>query len=124
VADVVTRDVVNKSLLLGGNEYETGIVTIPASSTLARGALLLRKNGKFAPVADITKDIPVAVNPVELKNTAAASADVPFRALVAGRVRFDMLYIGTEPITDAQSDMLRAYGILPRKVTDVSWTRE
>jgi hypothetical protein len=124
MADVVTRDVVNKSLLLGDNEYETGVVTLSASSTLARGALLLRKTGKFAPVTDISKEIPVAVNPVELKNTAAASADVPFRALVAGRVRFDMLCIGTAPITDAVSDMLRAYGILPRKVTDISWTRE
>ena len=40
----------NKSLFLGNNEYETGVLTVPANGTVATGALLKRENGKFVPV--------------------------------------------------------------------------
>lgn len=130
----------NKSLFLGNNEYETGVLTVPANGTVAAGALLKRENGKFVPVTAVGAnpgvpadgggwttppspgDIPVAVNPAEIKNTAGAPADIPFRALVAGRVRRDMLSINGQPITGDQADMLRSYGIIPKKVTDLSRT--
>jgi hypothetical protein len=59
---------------------------------------------------------------VEIKNTAAAPAEIPFRAMIAGRVRFDLLSVNGGEITDAQADMIRRYGIIPKKVTDISWT--
>ena len=130
----------NKSLFLGNNEYETGVLTVPANGTVATGALLKRENGKFVPVVSTEStpgvpadgggwdtepspgDIPVAVNPVEIKNNAGIPADIPFRALISGRVRRDMLSMGGQEISDSQADMLRSYGIRPKKVTDLSWT--
>ena len=121
----VTR-VENKSLQQGNNEFETGVLTVPAGAFLKREA-----SGKFAAVSDTTADAetglpaqkPVAVNPVEIKNTAAASADIPFRAMIGGKVRFDMLSVGGNQITDAQADLLRQYaGIIAKKATDLSWT--
>ena len=132
----------NKSLFLGNNEYETGVLTVPANGKVAAGALLKRDGGKFAPVTATGAtpgvpadgggwttlpspgDIPVAVNPVEIKNNTPAPVDIPFRALISGRVRRDMLSINGQAITDDQADMLRSYGIIPKKVTDISWVEE
>jgi hypothetical protein len=132
----------SKTLFLGNNEFETNVLTVPASTTVPTGALLKRVNDKFAPVADtsfiqidvgdstsknvsvpgIPKDIPVAVNPTEITNSSNASVDMPFRALISGKVREDMLSIGGQPITKAQADMLRVYGIIPRRLNDISRT--
>jgi hypothetical protein len=141
--EIKSHTVTNKALFLGDNEFETGLLTVPAETTVPVGALLKRAGDKFAPVVDtdttpgtpgtpsngggwtaeptdpIPGDVPVAVNPVEIKNSGGSPADIPFRALVAGKVRADMLSVNGQPITEAQSDMLRAYGILPRKVTDI-----
>jgi len=116
------RKVENKSLFQGDCEFETGILTVPAGTTVAAGAFLKRNaNGKFSTVTDTGNQTPCAINPVETKNTGTAEADIPFRALTAGRVRQDMLSVNGEPITDAEADMIRIYGIRPKKVTDLSW---
>ena len=73
-------------------------------------------------VSDTDLENPVAVNPVELKNPTGNTVYIAFRALISGRVRLDMLSVGGQPITDAQADMIRRYGIIPKKVTDLSWT--
>jgi hypothetical protein len=120
----------NKIFLLSDNEYETGVLTVPASNMVPAGALLKRASGKFAPVTNtspvqinvadsgsavyasvpgVSAEIPVAVNPEEIKNESGSPADIPFRALIGGRVR---------------RDMLRSYGIIPKKVTDISWTEQ
>jgi hypothetical protein len=135
MGEVKIRKVENKIFFLGDNDFETGVLTVPAGETVLQGALLKRANGKFAPVVNtdpieiddvpvpgIPVDIPVAVNPVDISNPGQAAADIPFRAMIAGRVRFDMLSVNGEPITDAQADMIRLYGIIPKKVTDISWT--
>jgi hypothetical protein len=135
------HNVENKALFMGDNEFEYGLLTVPASTAIPAGALLKRTaDGKFAPVANtdpvqidvgdeapktvaipgVPADIPVAVNPAQVKNTAEAPADISFRALISGKVRRDMLSIGGQPITDAQGDMLRAYGIIARAVYDTS----
>ena len=117
-----TSRVENKSLFQGNNEFETGIITIPASTVIPTGALLARSdNGKFKVINDTDTENPVAVNPVELKNNGNSPSDTPFRALVGGRVRFDMLSVDGKPITDKQSDLLRQFaGIVAKKVTDLS----
>jgi hypothetical protein len=116
-----TRKVVNKSLLQGNNEFETGIITIPAGGTVPEGAFLTRgASGKFKVVSDLEMENPVAINPVELKNSGVA-ADVPFRACIGGKVRFDMCSVDGEPITDEQGDLLCQYAnITAKKVTDLS----
>jgi len=121
-----TRVVENKSLLQGNNDFETGILTVAAGATIPRGAFLARgTDEKFFAITDLETENPVAVNPVEIKNTGAASADIPFRALISGSVRFDMLSVNNQPITAAQGDLLRQFaGIIPKRVTDLSWTRQ
>jgi hypothetical protein len=141
MGEVNIRKVENKIFLLGNNEYETGILTVPANGTVPIGALLKRASGKFVPVTDtspvlinvsdsatknvpvpgVPVEIPVAVNPVDIKNPDASPADIPFRALIGGRVRRDMLSINGSPIEDDQADMLRSYGIIPKQVHDISW---
>jgi hypothetical protein len=129
----------NKSLFLGNNDFETGILVVPANTIIPAGALLKRIEDKFAPVLDtspvqitvgeenvsipgVPTDIPVAVNPVEIKNTNTAAADIPFRALVYGKVRADMLSVNGRPITAAQADLLKGCGIISRRVNDISRT--
>jgi hypothetical protein len=140
--DIKVHHPENKTLFLGNNEFETGVLTVPASTTIPAGALLKRVVDKFAPVENTTPvqinvgdsdsinvpvpgvpaDIPVAVNPVEIKNPSESPVDMPFRALVSGKVRQDMLSVNGQPVTAAQADMLRVYGILPRKLNDISRT--
>jgi hypothetical protein len=139
--DIKTHHPTNRTLFLGNNEFETGVLTVPAGATVLAGALLKRVDDKFAPVANtgpvevdaagetvsipgVPADIPVAVNPADVSNPGGAPADIPFRALVSGKVRQDMLSIYGEPITAAQADMLRVYGILPRRLNDISRTED
>jgi hypothetical protein len=139
------ENVTNRVVLLGDNYFESGIITIAAGATVAAGTVLKRNaDGKFAPIINtdttpgthgtpasgggwsaeptdpVSGDVPVAVMPFDITNNKAAATDHGFRALVAGRVRLDMLRINGNPITAAQSDLLRGVGILPVKVTDLS----
>jgi hypothetical protein len=139
------ENVTNRVVLLGDNHFESGIINIAAGATVAEGTVLKRDaDGKFAPVINtdttpgthgtpasgggweaeptdpVPGDAPVAVMPFSITNNKAAAADFGFRALVDGRVRLDMLRINGNPITAAQSDMLRGVGILPVKVTNLS----
>jgi hypothetical protein len=138
-------NVSNKILALGDNIYESGYITVPAETTYKAGTVLKRlEQGSFAPVTDtqgtpgthgtpasgggweeaptdpVPGDVPVAVIPFNIENKKAQEASIGFRALVSGRVRLDMLRINGSSITQGQSDMLRNYGILPVKVTNLS----
>jgi hypothetical protein len=139
------ENVTGRVVLLGDNYFESGAINIAAGGTVAEGTVLKRNaDGKFAPVVNtettpgthgtpasgggwdeepidpVPGDVPAAVMPFDITNDKPAAADLGFRALVQGRVRRDMLRINGEPITDAQSDMLRGVGILPVKVTNLS----
>jgi hypothetical protein len=136
--DMKIHNVENKALFMGDCEFETGVLTVPANSTVPAGALLKRgADGKFAavlntgpvqinvadegspvnvPVPGVPVDNPVAVNPYPVKNPAAEPADISFRALIAGKVRRDLLSAAGEAITDAHADMLRSYGIIAKTV--------
>ena len=120
-----TRKVENKSLQQGNNEFESGTLMLGPNVTAKTGALLKRgANGAFMLVSDTASENPIAVNPVEVKNTGTNSGDFPIRALISGRVRFDMLSVNGQPITAFQGDLLRQYaGIIPIKATDLSWSR-
>jgi hypothetical protein len=140
----ITEKVVENSIVaLGGNDYETGVITVGAGATIKEGVVLKRTGNKFVPVVDTSpvtitadvsgtatqipipgtvKDIPVAVNPFDISNPGTAAADMSIRALVSGPVRADLLIINGGEISDAQGDMLRDYGIIPVKVADLSRT--
>ena len=113
-----TENVTNRVVMLGDNEFEGGQITLAAGVTAVAGAVLKRDGNNFALAA--AGDTFTAVNPFEIKNETAADKTFGFRALVAGRVRADMLRVGSAPTGVADNDKLRAYGILPVKVTDLS----
>jgi hypothetical protein len=139
-----TEQVVDNSVIaLGGNDYETGLINVPANATIGKGTVLKRDGGKFAPVIDTSLatinvdvdgtatdvpipgtavDVPVAVNPFDVVNKSDQAADLSFRALVSGPVRRDLLTIDGDSITDDQADMLRNYGIISVKANDLSRT--
>jgi hypothetical protein len=127
MAEIEVHNVASKSLMLGNNEFEGGLLTIAAGGTIPAGAMLKRDaaTGKFTVVTTTTGDTaetPVALNPCEEKNAGQADADIPFRALIWGKVRRDMASMNGTALTDAQCDMLRNYGIIAVKVHDISRT--
>jgi hypothetical protein len=140
---IKTETIENSVVPLGGNQFETGLITVPANSMIKKGVLLKREGGKFAPVTNtapatinadvngsetsiplpgIPAEIPVAVNPFDVPNHGSAAADLSIRALISGPVRADLLTVAGVATTDDQNDMLRNYGIIPIKVNDVSRT--
>ncbi|MDR3191579.1 MAG: hypothetical protein LBT87_00775 [Treponema sp.] len=58
--------------------------------------------------------------PFDLANEGTAPADMGFRALIGGSVRRDLLNLDGEPITNAQADALRNFGIVAVASNDVS----
>jgi hypothetical protein len=104
---------------MGDNYFESGKITLAAGAMLPAGAVLKRSGTDFA-AATLAADDFVAVNPFEIKNNTEASKVFGFRAIVSGRVRADMLKLGSNSTTTADNDKLRKVGILPMKVTDLS----
>jgi hypothetical protein len=141
---IETEVIKNSVVALGGNFFETGLINVPAESSIKKGVLLKRiAPGKFAPVLDTSpqtitadvdetpiaipipgtsKDTPVAVNPFDIPNPGTATASLSFRALISGPVRADLLTVDGEATTDDQNDMLRNIGIIPVKINDLSRT--
>jgi hypothetical protein len=142
---VKTENVSNRTLLLGDNYFESGSMTVGAGVTVKAGTVLKREaDGKFAPAENtgatpgshgtpaagggwdtepadsIPGDVPIAVVAFDITNERNAPADVGFRALIGGRARSDMLTLGGAPLTPAQRDALRACGIIPLSVKDLS----
>jgi len=116
---------------LGGNEFENGTMTVESGSPIMRGALLIRDQttGRFIPMTNTT-ETPVAINPFEFKNDSDSTRNMPIRAIVFGRVRADLLVLGTTRLGDIPSptrellfDKIRATALcIPIQGTDISRT--
>lgn len=102
------------SLLLGGNEFESGALTVAASGSVSEGALLKRdSNGKFVAVSDLSNETPVAVYVGEtLTNATGSAKDFEIRAVVSGRVDATKCHVGSDALTAVAKDMLRNYSII------------
>jgi hypothetical protein len=135
----VTFDtIVNRALQLGGGKFEQGTITIATGATVKAGTILKRDGARFAVATNTPPnpgdpaegggwatppapgDIPVAVMPFDLVNEGTAPADMGFRALIGGSVRRDLLNLNGEPVTNAQADALRNFGIIAVASNDVS----
>jgi hypothetical protein len=120
-----TQTVEKRVVGLGGNEFETGSITVAANATIKEGALLKRDaSGKFTLVTDLAADTPVAINPFDISNTGSAPADMSLRAIVFGSVRADMLHVNGLAVTSpALFDKIRANtNCTPIHVNDISRT--
>ena len=108
-------------LLLGNNEFKNVVLTVPAGATIAAGEMLQRSSTKYVRSAGASSEINLAVYVGDSVSNATESAvDVNARVCVAGRVNQDMLTVAGTAATDAQADLLRGWGILPRIVHNFS----
>ena len=111
-------------LLLGNNEFKNVTLTVPAGATIAAGEMLRRTSSsstKYVRSAGGSSEINLAVYVGDSVSNATESAvDVNARICVAGRVNQGMLTVAGTAATDAQADLLRGWGILPRIVHNFS----
>lgn len=123
MAKIETSTVDTSTVLLGNNDFETGLLAaVPANTIVKAGTYLKRDGEKFAVLTNPASEKVVGIVPFDVENEKSSVADVPFRALIAGRVRADKVLLnGNKPAVE-QLDMLRACGIIPVAVTDVSQT--
>ena len=123
MAKIETSTVDTSIVLLGNNDFETGLLAaVPANTIVKAGTYLKRDGEKFAVLTNPASEKVVGIVPFDVENEKSSVADVPFRALIAGRVRADKVLLnGNKPAVE-QLDMLRACGIIPVAVTDVSQT--
>lgn len=123
MAKIETSTVDTSTVVLGNNDFETGLLAaVPANTIVKAGTYLKRDGEKFAVLTNPASEKVVGIVPFDVENEKSSVADVPFRALIAGRVRADKVLLnGNKPAVE-QLDMLRACGIIPVAVTDVSQT--
>ena len=123
MAKIETSTVDAGTVVLGNNDFETGLLAaVPANTIVKAGTYLKRDGEKFAVLTNPASEKVVGIVPFDVENEKSSVADVPFRALIAGRVRADKVLLnGNKPAVE-QLDMLRAGGIIPVTVTDVSQT--
>lgn len=116
-----TKTIDTSVLLLGDNEFETGLLAVvPANGVIKAGTCLKRDGEKFAVLKTPASEKIAAIVPFDVENETGTAADIPFRALISGKVRADKVLIDGNAATAEQLDMLRACAIIPVKVTDVS----
>jgi len=106
----IQTQIVDRSVVgLGGNLFETGLITVGPGKTIKKGSLLKRSGEKFALVTDLSTETPVAINPFDIPNgDTMLSVDMSLRAIIFGPVRADMLNVNGLPITSqAYFDKIR-----------------
>ena len=108
-------------LLLGNNEFKNVVLNVPAGATITAGEMLRRSGTKYVRAVGVSSEINFAVFVGDSVSNATESAvDVNARICVAGRVNQGMLTVAGTAATDAQADLLRGWGILPRFVHNFS----
>ncbi|MCL2381347.1 MAG: hypothetical protein FWC64_07100 [Treponema sp.] len=114
-------EIESKSLQLGNCRFEQGSINVPAGVTVKGGTILKRAGERKFAIAS-KGDTFVGVVPFDMTNHAKTPANLGFRAIIAGRVRRDMLNVdGVATITSAQADSLRDFcGIIAVDSTDIS----
>jgi hypothetical protein len=117
-----SQTVENTAVGLGGNEFETGAITVAANATVKAGAILKREmNGDFG-LAD-SSDTFVAINPFDIENKGTAAAKMSMRAIVFGRVRADLLNFNGASVGTALYDKIRQNTLcIPVQGNDISRT--
>jgi hypothetical protein len=120
--------IAEKQVAIGNNKYETGTINMTAGQTIKAGQMLSRLGDDsmkwvLATTASMAQGHNGAgVMPFDLTNEGSATANIPFRALVGGDVRKDMLIVNGGPagIYSSLLDYLRDYGIVAVDMTDMS----
>lgn len=109
----------NVILLVGDNEFETGLLTVPANTTIAAGTIVQKSSGKFVLSEGGANEVSLAVVVTPEANSTGSGVDVPCRVAISGKVNKAMLKVGSSAATAAQTDLVRKFGLVPVKVTEV-----
>ena len=111
-----TKNIEPKTLLLGGNEFETGVLNVPAAGTgetinIPDGAVLTRDgtSGKYVVAEDTDGALFILADHIITPITEAG--DYPVRVCIKGDVNRNLVTLGGANLTDAQVDALRQNGI-------------
>lgn len=117
-----TKSIEPKTLLLGGNEFETGVLNVAAlGAMITDGTVLTRAaSGKY-----VAADNPAAGDALFILvdhsiTPISATGDYPVRVCVKGDVNRNLVTIGGGDLSDAQVDLLRQNGIWARDVHEVN----
>jgi len=129
MGNITSTDYANPPLCIGDNEFETGVVTVAANTTLAKGTVLIRQSsGKFAvvvvtpgtpPTSTLAADAGVAILVEDVANGTGSSVDMNLRVMIAGKVNRELLNAAGEPLTDDECDILRSQAIIAIPVHEV-----
>ena len=119
-----TKNIEPKTLLLGGNEFETGVLNVPAAGSgetinIPDGAVLTRDgtSGKYVVAEDTDGALFILVDHIITPITAAG--DYAVRVCISGDVNRNLVTLNGAELTDAQVDDLRKNNILVRTVHEV-----
>lgn len=108
-----------KLVLVGYNEYETGLLTVPANTTIKSGTIVQKVDGKFVLSEGAASEVSLAVVVTEEANTTGSPKDVACRVVISGQVNKKALLVGGVAATDAQADLIRKFGLIPIVVNEV-----
>jgi len=126
VPNMTITNIDNGTVLIGEGEFSDELLTFAGADTLAEGTILARDSGtgKLVPfdpddIGGVDHEIAKAV--LTYAVTATGAGDVAIRALIRGRVNAGRLVVDDgASVTAAIRDQLRAYGITPVSVSQLS----
>ena len=109
----------SREVLLGNNQFRTGILTVPANTTISEGEMLQTASTKFTRYTGASGEVGVCVMVGTEVNSTSSAVDVPVRVCIAGLVDQKLIKVGASAATAVQADVLRNYGIIPVVVNQV-----
>lgn len=113
MANITITDVDYGSIMLGGEEFEDGILAAAAGGVVPQGTVL-EKSGTDWVFGSATPTAGAALGVLTYDVDIAAAGDIPIRVLITGRVdRTRLLLNGsTNPVPQAVVDALRNFSII------------
>lgn len=109
-------------LFIGDNEFASEVLSLAAATTAKDGYILKRNssNGKLELANDVDGQCFVLATRDDLVNTSGSAAiDFYVRVCITGKVKKSGVTVAGTALTAAQSDALRASGILALDVTNI-----
>lgn len=120
MANYTTENHNSVPFLLGDNEFRTGLLTVPASTTYKVGTIVQTVDGKFVASAGGSDEVGVGVIVDDEVNESVNPANVSIRVLISGKVNESFLKVGDNKATAVQADALRKWGIVALKVNELN----
>lgn len=109
-------------LFIGDNEFASEVLSLAAATTAKDGYILKRNssNGKLELANYVDGQCFVLATRDDLVNTSSSAAmDFYVRVCITGKVKKSGVTVAGTALTAAQSDALRASGILALDVTNI-----